>query len=85
MYVKYFQLSGIIRNSGNFGYFIVQVFFIISGFSPYTTYKNHYLIQIFFQSNIEKSVTIDPTYFVAVGISLVLMIVTKRKFQDLVT
>jgi peptidoglycan/LPS O-acetylase OafA/YrhL len=70
----------LVRQTGNYGWLGVEVFFVISGFViPYSLYRARYHIRDFFTYLARRVVRLDPPYLTAIAMILVLAYVSSLK------
>jgi len=68
------------RETGDFGWLGVEVFFVISGFViPYSLYRAGYCLRDFFGYLTRRIVRLDPPYLVAIALILALAYVSSLK------
>ena len=66
--------AGILTTLFSFGQFGVYIFFVISGFIiPYSMDSSGYQLRYFFKYIFKRSIRIDPPYYVAILLTLLLM------------
>jgi peptidoglycan/LPS O-acetylase OafA/YrhL len=69
----------LVRQTGAYGWLGVEVFFVISGFViPYSLYRARYRIRDFFTYLARRIVRLDPPYFLAIVVVLLLAYVDSR-------
>jgi peptidoglycan/LPS O-acetylase OafA/YrhL len=74
------RLFALVRQTGDYGWLGVEVFFVISGFViPYSLYRARYRIRDFFRYLARRIVRLDPPYLAAIAIILVLAYVGSLK------
>jgi peptidoglycan/LPS O-acetylase OafA/YrhL len=70
----------VVRQTGDYGWLGVEVFFVISGFViPYSLYRARYRIRDFFTYLARRIVRLDPPYLAAIAVILVLAYVSGLK------
>ena len=71
------RVFALVRQTGNYGWLGVEVFFVISGFViPYSLYRARYRIRDFFTYLARRLVRLDPPYLAAIATMLVLAYVS---------
>jgi peptidoglycan/LPS O-acetylase OafA/YrhL len=69
-----------LRETGDYGWLGVEVFFVISGFViPYSLYRGRYRVRDFFMYLARRIVRLDPPYLAAIALILVLAWVSSLK------
>ena len=69
-----------VRQTGDYGWLGVEVFFVISGFViPYSLYRARYRVRDFFSYLARRLVRLDPPYLAAIAMILVLAYVSSLK------
>jgi peptidoglycan/LPS O-acetylase OafA/YrhL len=67
----------LVRQTGDYGWLGVEAFFVISGFViPYSLYRARYRIRDFFTYLARRIVRLDPPYFAAIALILLLALVS---------
>jgi peptidoglycan/LPS O-acetylase OafA/YrhL len=70
----------LVRQTGDYGWLGVEVFFVISGFViPYSLYRGGYRIRDFFKYVARRIVRLDPPYLAAIAVILALAYVSSLK------
>src|SRR5262245_2564074 len=63
----------LLRQTGDYGWLGVEVFFVISGFViPYSLYRARYRVRDFFMYLARRIVRLDPPYLAAIALVLAL-------------